>query len=101
MLPILLGTEINKSEAVSWSPSPDLGTANPHMLITGESGFGKTYLAQCVLLELSKRGISSVVIDIGRGFARSELHSKLRGGRVRHLDASTRGISVNPLQIRP
>jgi len=100
MLAITLGTEVSKGTAVSWNPEAEHETPNPHVLITGESGFGKTYLAQCLLWELSKRGMSSVVVDIGRGFARSELHPRLRAARLRHLDASKYGLNLNPLCIR-
>ncbi len=41
--PILLGSDAETGEEVSWNPDPSSGSANPHVLILGESGFGKTY----------------------------------------------------------
>jgi hypothetical protein len=58
---ILIGTDAEADEEVVWNPDPSDGTANPHMLILGESGFGKTYAIGCILTELAQQGTPSVV----------------------------------------
>lgn len=42
LAPILLGSDAETGEEVCWNPDPGSGSANPHVLILGESGFGKT-----------------------------------------------------------
>jgi hypothetical protein len=39
--PILLGSDAESGEEVYWNPDPGSGAANPHVLILGESGFGR------------------------------------------------------------
>jgi hypothetical protein len=39
---ILIGVDAETDEEVCWNPDPSHGAANPHLLILGESGFGKT-----------------------------------------------------------
>lgn len=64
-----VGREVtNGGQHVYWDPNPDYGSANPHLMIIGESGFGKTYTMQCLVAELAQRCIPSIVIDYGRGF---------------------------------
>jgi Helicase HerA, central domain len=71
------------------------------VLILGESGYGKTYLAQCLLWELARRGTSAVVLDVGQGFTKSELHPRLRSLSPTFMEARVDGIALNPLGIRP
>src|SRR5205823_1225722 len=66
---ILIGTDIELSQPVYWDPFPDSGSANPHVLIFGESGYGKTYAIQCLVAELAQRNVPSVIFDYGQGFA--------------------------------
>lgn len=42
LTPILLGIDAESNEEVFWNPDPDSGSPNPHVLILGESGFGRT-----------------------------------------------------------
>jgi len=53
LAPILLGTDAESDEEVFWNPDPDSGSPNPHVLVLGESGFGKTYTIACLLAELA------------------------------------------------
>ncbi len=99
--PVLLGTNA-EGEKVYWHPDPHGGSANPHVLILGESGFGKTYTVSCILAELSQQSIPSIVFDYGQGFT---LHAVPKpfvehGGPV-EIEASRDGVAINPLQIFP
>lgn len=100
--PILLGADAETGEEVNWNPNPETGSANPHMLVVGESGFGKTYTICCLIGELAQQGVVSIVIDYGQGFLRNSLPSEF----VAAVDpveilASSEGININPLEIFP
>ena len=98
--PILLGSDAETGEPVNWNPDPDTGLANPHALILGESGFGKTYTICCLLAELSERGVHSLVFHYGQGFAANSAPREfVEWVRPVEIAASLDGIDVNPLQI--
>jgi len=71
--PVLLGVDAENNNEVFWNPDPDSGSANPHVLVLGESGFGKTYTITCLLAELARQDITSVVFDYGQGFSLDSL----------------------------
>src|ERR1700674_714995 len=52
--PILLGVDAESGEAVFYNPDPASGAPNPHVLILGESGTGKTYTICCLTAELAQ-----------------------------------------------
>src|SRR5262249_244480 len=70
LAPVFLGTDRESGADVFWNPDPDSGTANPHTLVVGESGFGKTYAVSSLLAELHKQRMLAVVFDYGQGFTR-------------------------------
>jgi hypothetical protein len=67
--PILLGSDAETGEAVWWNPDPGSGSANPHVLIIGESGFGKTYTIASLSAELARENLVSIIFDYGQGFS--------------------------------
>ena len=71
--PILLGSDAETGEEVSWKPDPSSGSANPHVLILGESGFGKTYTIASLSAELAQENVVSRVFGCGQGFSPSTL----------------------------
>jgi len=71
--PILLGYDAESGEEVSWNPDPGSGSANPHVLILGESGFGKTYTIASLAAELAHENVVSVIFDYGQGFSPATL----------------------------
>jgi DNA phosphorothioation-dependent restriction protein DptH len=97
-----VGREVTTGKQVYWDPNPDYGSANPHLMIIGESGFGKTYTMQCVVAELALRGVPSVIIDYGRGFDLDVAPEEfINLTRPMEILAGVRGININPLQIHP
>ena len=58
--PILLGTDAETGEDVVWNPDPGTGAANPHVLILGESGLGKTYTIASLSAELAREKVVSI-----------------------------------------
>ena len=72
------------------------------MLIVGETGFGKTYAAQCIVSELKKKGITTVIFDYGQGFGINEASKEfLSLVDPIQIEASKKGIAINPLEIFP
>lgn len=99
---ILLGHDLTTHAEVTWAPDPASGTANPHMLVAGGSGYGKTYLLSSLLAELSLRSVPSIIIDFGQGFARAAAPAEfITATEPIQLQASRDGIAINPLEILP
>lgn len=48
---VFVGADMETDKEVFWDLDPSYGATNPHMLILGESGFGKTYTISCLLTE--------------------------------------------------
>jgi hypothetical protein len=102
LVPILLGADAENNEEVFWNPDPDSGSPNPHVLVLGESGFGKTYTIACLLAELAQQYLLSVVLDYGQGFSLGALPPEfLDATNPVELQVSLDGIDINPLQIFP
>jgi DNA phosphorothioation-dependent restriction protein DptH len=96
---IPFGRNIESEETVFWDP---YGSSNPHVLILGESGSGKTYTASRLVIELARAQIPSIVFDYGQGFSLDHVPAKFRKGtRILELQLSRDGIGINPLQIFP
>lgn len=63
---LLIGTRGN-GDAVYWHYGhPQLN--NRHLLIFGDSGSGKTYGIQCLLAEMARQGLRSLIIDYANAF---------------------------------
>jgi DNA phosphorothioation-dependent restriction protein DptH len=99
---VLLGTNTQNGDDVWWYPSPTSDTLNPHLLILGESGSGKTYATQCICTELVRHGIPTIVLDLGQGYAPSTTPNEFREfGHPVEINVGRDGININPLQIFP
>jgi DNA phosphorothioation-dependent restriction protein DptH len=95
-----LGRDSVSGEQIYWDADPDYGSANPHLMIVGESGFGKTYALQCLIAELAIRRMSSIIIDYGRGFDLETAPKELLiAATPKEVLAGENGINLNPLQI--
>ncbi len=96
---IPLGTDIDSSTSVTWSLYE---STNPHVLILGESGSGKTYTASRLVLELARAGIPSIVFDYGQGFSLQHAPKEFREDlRTVEFQLARDGIAINPLEIFP
>lgn len=68
----LLGEDLRTKEKVYWEyMNKELN--NRHLLINGNSGSGKTYCIQTLILEAVKNDISVIVFDYTDGFTKSKL----------------------------
>src|SRR5208337_4145697 len=100
--PILLGSDAETGEEVAWNPDPGSGSANPHVLILGESGFGKTYTIASLSAELAQENVVSVVFDYGQGFSAATLPPEfVAATNPLELYVGRDGVDINPLQIFP
>lgn len=73
---LLIGRKSN-GDPVYWHYGhPQL--ANRHMLLFGASGSGKTYGIQCLLAEMAKEGMRSLIIDYTDGFLPQQVETRFR-----------------------
>ena len=73
----LIGTIKNGDEKVYWEyGNPEL--SNRHLLILGKSGYGKTYFMQCLISEMSKQDIPTLIIDYSDAFMTKEIQDELK-----------------------
>ena len=94
-----LGTDIDSMQVVNWEPQ---GSSNPHVLILGESGSGKTYTASRLVIELARACLPSIVFDYGQGFSLEHAPEVFRNDvHTVELHLGRDGIAINPLQIFP
>ena len=99
---VAIGLDAETEEEIFWNPDPLGGVANPHMLILGESGFGKTYAIGCILTELAQQKMPSIVFDYGQGFTvESSPEQFAEYARPIEIRASLEGVAINPLQLFP
>lgn len=95
---IYLGKAENSNRKVYWEYG-NKGLANRHLLIAGTSGQGKTYFMQCLLLELSKLGISNIVVDYTEGFLPNQLEPEFvsaLGDKLKQKIVFSEQFPVNP-----
>lgn len=99
---IWLGTDSQSNQPVFWNPDPDHGSPNPHVLIIGESGFGKTYTTACLVTELGQWNIPSVIFDYGQGFGPFSPTTDFRvWANASEFELNKDGIAINPFEIFP
>ena len=75
---------------------------NRHLLISGKSGQGKTYLIETLLYELSKKNISSLIIDYTDGFKSNQLESQFKdliGNKLNQFYLIRDKIGINPFKM--
>ncbi|ALC90598.1 restriction endonuclease [Bacillus sp. FJAT-18017] len=97
---IKLGKAENSNREIYWEYG-NKGLANRHLLISGKSGQGKTYFMQCLLLEKSKLGISSIVIDYTEGFLPNQLEPEFvdfLGKKLKQKIVYSEQLPINPFR---
>ncbi len=99
-LRVLIGKVVGSNHELFWEFGHKQ-LPNRHMLISGASGQGKTYLIQCLLLELSKKEISSIIFDYTQGFTLDKLETEFvekMEGKIKEEVIFIDKISVNPFK---
>ena len=97
---ILLGKDIKTSEKIYWEFG-NPGLNNRHLLINGNSGCGKTYCIQGLLMSTCLQGVSSIVFDYTGGFTEDKLDAvflQALGERIKSRFVYVEGIPVNPFK---
>jgi DNA phosphorothioation-dependent restriction protein DptH len=95
-----IGRAENSTRDIFWEYG-NRGLANRHLLISGKSGQGKTYFMQCLLLEKSKLGIPSIVIDYTEGFLPNQLEPEFveyLGDKLKQKIVYSEKLPINPFQ---
>jgi DNA helicase HerA-like ATPase len=93
---ILLGHETKREKPIYFRPSLK---GNPHGLIVGIPGMGKTTALLNVSGELGQGGVHPFIIDFHGDIAR-EVQSNASGSQYAILDAA-QGLTFNPLEVDP
>jgi DNA phosphorothioation-dependent restriction protein DptH len=99
---IYLGEDSEFETRAFWNPADAQEVQNPHLMIMGESGSGKTYAAQCLVAELAQSGMPSIIFDYGQSFEIDKLDPTF----VKYCQPKEHllgevGLGLNPLQIFP
>lgn len=99
---IYVGDDKDYGDPLYWLPWNTQLSQNPHLMIIGESGSGKTYATQCLVAELAQAGIPSVIFDYGQGFETETLdrHFRQFTKPEEHL-IGEKGLAINPVEIFP
>jgi DNA phosphorothioation-dependent restriction protein DptH len=97
---VYVGDDADYGDAIYWNPQDAGAAMNPHLMIMGESGSGKTYAVQCLVAELAQRKVPSILFDYGQSFELQHLDPAFKkfAGIREHL-IGEQGLPINPLQI--
>lgn len=95
---LLLGEDLRTKEKYYWEFG-NKSLNNRHLLINGNSGCGKTYCIQALLMEMVRAGISGVVFDYTSGFTPDKLDPIFMeelDDRIQQRVVYVQKIPVNP-----
>lgn len=95
---LLIGEDIKTKEKFYWEFG-NKNLNNRHLLINGNSGCGKTYCIQALLMEAAQQGVSSVVFDYTGGFTLGKLDPLFKqnmGSKIVQRIVKNAKIPVNP-----
>lgn len=101
----LLGSELDSHGGAGTSVYWEYGDSqlpNRHLLVFGNSGQGKTYAIQALLLEMAKVQQSALVIDYTDGFLPSQLEPELRetADPETYALAAGRKLPLDPFRLQ-
>ncbi len=95
-----LGDDAEFDSPITWDPTDSSRVSNPHLMIMGESGSGKTYAAQGLIAEIAQQGIPTIVFDYGQSFELGSLDKVfLEHARPKEHLIGEEGLAFNPLEI--
>ena len=99
---VYVGDEVDLDTPATWEPTNAQRVQNPHLMIMGESGSGKTYAAQCLVAELAHSGIPSIIFDYGQSFELDAVDPAFRKYcDPKEYAIGEKGLALNPLEISP
>lgn len=97
---IWLGSDMKNGEKIYWEFG-NKSLNNRHLLINGNSGCGKTYCIQGLLMSAARQGVSSVVFDYTGGFTLDKLDRtfvECMGDNIQQRIVYVEGIPINPFK---
>lgn len=97
---LFLGKDTKTNECYYWEFG-NKSLNNRHLLINGNSGCGKTYCIQGLLMDAATQGVSAVVFDYTGGFTNSQLDPLFKqtlGDRIKQRIIRVSKIPVNPFK---
>lgn len=95
---LLLGEDLRTKEKYYWEFG-NKNLNNRHLMINGNSGCGKTYCIQALLMEMVKSGVSGIIFDYTSGFTLDKLDPIFvneLGDRIKQRIVYLEKIPVNP-----
>lgn len=95
---ILLGNIKGSTQKLFWEYGHSK-LPNRHLLISGKSGQGKTYFMQCLLYEMSKNNLDSLIVDYTDGFLENHLEQEFLTRLGENVE--TKYIFKDKLPINP
>ncbi|MGA2992917.1 MAG: DUF87 domain-containing protein [Candidatus Korobacteraceae bacterium] len=99
---VYVGDDTEYGDPLYWVPWNTQLSQNPHLMIIGESGSGKTYATQCLVAELAQAGIPSFIFDYGQGFELDTLDRHFRRfTSPQEYLIGEKGLALNPVEIFP
>lgn len=72
---------------------------NRHLLISGKSGQGKTYFMQCLLYEMARNHLDSLIVDYTDGFLETHLEPEFKNKLDKRIE--TKFVFKDKLPINP
>lgn len=97
---IFKGTIVNSNKKLYWEYDK---VANRNIFISGKSGYGKTYFLQCLIYEMSKQKVPTLIIDYSNSFTRDELQEDLVNfleNNLQYYDVKSNKFPLNPFKVR-
>lgn len=99
---VYVGEDLEFGTPVYWDPTDSRAVHNPHLMILGESGSGKTYAAQCLIAELAQKDLPTIVFDYGQSFETSGLDPIFaKYCTPQEYLIGEEGLALNPFEIFP
>ncbi|MCA9693582.1 MAG: hypothetical protein KC636_28560 [Myxococcales bacterium] len=95
---VLIGTTSSNSE-VYWDPHhPERRLNNFGVLVTGDSGMGKTQIIQAIIAETAKHDLPICVLDFKNDFSTEDFCA---GAKLVRHDVNRDGLPFNPFALVP
>ena len=99
---LYVGDDSEYGDPLYWVPWNTRLAQNPHLMIIGESGSGKTYATQCLVAELAQADLPSVIFDYSQGFEQETLDRQFRKfTKPEEYFIGEKGLAINPVEIFP